>query len=100
MRITCPIAGSIKVLDTSGKRKGVSLQNISAVDIYYSDDQRLLDSVGTANLPTVGHLLAATSPVPAPVVYPWYIGKIYVRAQSAGAQLEILVYEVDPVCQQ
>jgi hypothetical protein len=95
LRITAPIAGSIKIVDTQGRRKGFSIQNTSAVDIYYSDDQRLLDSVGAANLPSVGHLLAAATPVPAPVVYPWYIGQIYIRAQAAGAQAEIIVYEVD-----
>jgi hypothetical protein len=96
MRIPVPIQGSIKVVDTQGRRKGFSIQNTSAVDIYYSDDQRLLDSVGAANLPSVGHLLAASAPVPAPVVYPWFIGQIFLRAQANGAQAEIIVYEVDP----
>jgi len=95
MRIQVPIANSIKVVDTKGKRKGISLQNPSSVDVYFSDDQRLLDSVSTVNLPTVGHLLSATTPVPNPVIYPWFIGAFYVRAQSSGAQLEIVVYEVD-----
>jgi hypothetical protein len=100
MRVNVPIAGSIKVVDASGGRKGFSIQNPSAVDVFYSDDQRLLDSVSAANLPTVGHLLAAAAPVPPPVVYPWFAnGRIYVRAQAAGAQVEIMVYDVDPPCQ-
>lgn len=98
MRITVPTANSIKVVDTAGRRKGVSLQNTSAADVYYSDDQRLLDSVGAANLPTVGHLLPSSTPVLAPTVYPWFIGTLYVRAQGAGAQLEVLIYEVDNPC--
>jgi len=96
LRINVNIGQSIKILDTQGRRKGFSIQNVSAVDIYFSDDQRLLDSVSAANLPTVGHLLAASAPTPPPVIYPWFIGQIFVRAQNTGAQLEILVYDVDP----
>jgi hypothetical protein len=98
MRVFVPIAGSVKLLDTGGQRKGFSIQNVSAGDLFYSDDQRQLDSVTSANLPTVGHLLAAAAPVPPPVVYPWFVGKIFIRAQAAGAQVEILVFDVDPPC--
>lgn len=88
------------MVDTVSSRKGFSIQNVAAVDIYFSDDQRLLDSVTPANLPSVGHLLsAAGTPANPPTVYPWFIGKIYVRAQTAGAQLEVLVYDVDLPCQ-
>lgn len=98
MRVNVPSAGSIKLLDTGEKvRKGFSIQNVSAVDIYYSDDQRQLDSVTPANLPSVGHLLAASAPALNPTVYPFFSGTIYARAQSGGAQVEILVYDVD-VC--
>ena len=100
MRINVPIAGSIKVVDTSLGRKGFSIQNVASVDIFYSDDQRLLDSVTAANLPTVGHLLPAVAvPAATPTIYPWFIGKIFVRAQSPGAQLEVMVYDVDLLCQ-
>lgn len=95
MRISVPIASSIKIVDTQGKRKGVSLQNTSSVDVYYSDDQRLLDSVSTVNLPTVGHLLPTATPVLPPTIYPWFIGALYMRAQNTGAQAEILIFEVD-----
>jgi hypothetical protein len=99
LRVNVPIGQqSLKVIDTAGRRQGFSIQNVSAVDIYYSDDQRTLDSVPASNLPQVGHLLAASSPNPPPTVYPWFIGRLYVRAQTAGAQLEIIVYEVDPPC--
>ena len=100
MRITVPIAGSVKVVDTAGGRKGVSLQNVSNVDVYYSDDQRLLDSVNNVNLPTVGHLLPASTPAGLPTVYPWFIGRLFVRCQSSGGQLEIIIYDVDLPCQQ
>jgi|SRR5579859_1838884 len=97
-RVPVPIAGSVPLLRTGpNKRKGFSIQNVSAVDVYYSDDQRLLDSVTAANLPSVGHLLAAAAPAPNPVVYPFFSGNIFARAQNSGAQVEILVYDVD-VC--
>lgn len=95
MRISVPIASSIKVVDTQGKRKGISIQNTSSVDVYYSDDQRLLDSVSSVNLPTVGHILPTATPAPQPLIYPWFIGALYMRAQNTGCQAEILIYEVD-----
>jgi len=98
MRINIPTGSSINIINATGKRKGFSIQNVGAVDVYYSDDQRSLDSATTANLPTVGHLLAAASPAPLPVVYPFYIGKLYARAQGNGALLELIVYDVDNPC--
>lgn len=105
MRVPVPTQASIKIVDATGGRKGFSIQNVGAVDVYYSDDQRLLDSVTSANLPTAGHLLAASAPVPPPVVYPWFAsngqnnsGKIFARAQGVGAQLEVLIYDVDLPC--
>jgi hypothetical protein len=100
MRVQVPFGTqSLKVVDSTGGRKGFSIQNVGAVDIYYSDDQRTLDSVGPANLPSAGHLLAAATPVLPPVVYPWFYGaKIFVRAQAAGALLEIIIYDVDLPC--
>lgn len=95
MRVPVPIQGSLRVVNAKDSRKGFSIQNVSAVDVYYSDDQRLLDSVDKNNLPTVGHLLAASSPVPPPVVYPFFVGQIFVRAQSQGAQVEMIIYDVD-----
>jgi hypothetical protein len=100
MRVNVPIGQqSLKIIDTGkNHRQGFSIQNVSAVDIYYSDDQRTLDSVPATNLPQVGHLLAASAPAPPPTVYPWFIGQLFVRAQNSGAQLEIIVYEVDLPC--
>jgi hypothetical protein len=100
MRINVPIGQSLKIVDSKNpkRRVGFSIQNVGASDVFYSDDQRLLDSVGAANLPVAGHLLAAAAPVPPPVVYPWFAnGQIFVRAQAAGALLEIVIFEVD-VC--
>jgi hypothetical protein len=96
LRINVNIGQSIKILDTQGRRKGFSIQNVGAVDVYFSDDQRLLDTVSSANLPTAGHLLAASAPAPPPTVYNFFIGQIFVRSQSTGAQLELIVFDVDP----
>lgn len=96
MRVPVPVNGSIPLL-IAKTRKGFSIQNVSSVDVYYSDDQRLLDSVDAANLPTVGHILPASTPPLPPTIYPFFFGKIYCRAQNTGAAVEILVYEVDPV---
>jgi hypothetical protein len=96
MRVGVPTAGSLKIVDTALGRKGISLQNPSAVDVFYSDDQRLLDSVSLTNLPTVGHILPAG--VNTIIVYPWFVGRLFVRSQGAGAQVEVIVYEVDLPC--
>lgn len=101
MRVNVPFGGqpSLKVLDARGKRKGFSIQNVSAVDVYYSDDQRTLDTVPANSLPQAGHLLAAATPALPPTVYPFVMGmSIFVRAQSAGAQLEMIIFDVDLPC--
>lgn len=100
MRINVPSGSSISVVNTNGQRKGFSIQNVGAADIFFSDDQRLLDTVGTGNLPTAGHLLAAANPVLPPTVYPFFIGKLFCRAAAAGALLEVITYDVDVPCQQ
>lgn len=100
MRNPVPIAGSITVVDATGRRVGFSIQNVGPVDLYYSDDQRLLDSVTPANLLTVGHLLPAATPAQPPTIYPIFANKkIYIRAQNAGGQVETMIYEIDLPCQ-
>jgi hypothetical protein len=98
MRVNVPIAGSLKVVDAGLGRKGFSIQNVSSVDVFYSDDQRLLDTVDGANLPTAGHILPTATPPHDPVVYPFFTGKIYVRCQNLGGQCEVLVYDCDKNC--
>lgn len=97
MRVPVPFSGpSIAVVTATDKRKGFSIQNVGAVDIYYSDDQRTLDTLGAGGIPQGGHLLAAQVPVPPPTVYQIVYGlKIYVRAPAAGALLEVLIYDID-----
>jgi hypothetical protein len=100
MRINVPVAQSIKIVDATGGRKGFSIQNTSAQDIFYSDDQRQLDTVTPANLPTAGHLLsAAGAPAQLPLIYPFIVNTvIFARAQNLGAQLEIIIFDVDLPC--
>jgi len=89
-------AAAIPIIDTKGRRIGLSMQNVSAADIYYSDDQRLLDSVDRTNLPTAGHLLPGGNTQV--VVYPVFIGKLFARTQGVGAAMEIMPYEIDVPC--
>jgi len=89
-------AAAIPIIDTKGRRIGLSMQNVSAADIYYSDDQRLLDSVDRTNLPTAGHLLPGGNTQV--VVYPVFIGKLFARTQGVGAAMEIMPYEIDMPC--
>lgn len=100
MRVPVPFQGpSISIVDATTKRVGFSIQNPGAVDLYYSDDQRTLDSVPASNLPQVGHLLPAATPPQPPTVYPWFYGKkIYIRAQNTGGSVEVLIYDVDVPC--
>jgi len=86
-------AAAIPIVDTKGERKGFSIQNVSAADIYYSDDQRQLDSVDRTNLPTAGHLLPGGNTQV--VVYPVFVGKLFARTQGVGAALEVIPYEID-----
>jgi hypothetical protein len=88
---------AICIVNTGNVRRGFSIQNVSAADIFYSDDQRLLDSVDKTNLATAGHLLAANQITP--LIYPFFVGKLFARSQGVGAQLEVILYEVDPKCE-
>lgn len=106
MRVNVPFGQqpSLKIVDAAPGghpvRIGFSIQNPSAVDAYYSDDQRTLDTVPASLLPNAGHILPASTPALPPTVYPWFVGKqIFVRAQSAGCQLEIIIYDVDKPCE-
>jgi hypothetical protein len=98
MRVPVPFGQgqpSVAYVDTQGKRKGVSVQNAGSVDIFYSQDQRTLDTLPASGRPNAGHILAAAAPVPLPVVIPFFIGKYYFRATSAGASLEVDIWDVD-----
>jgi hypothetical protein len=79
-----------------GKIYGASLQNVSAVDIYVSEDRTRLDATAPGtNLPQAGILLSAVAQ--AIWVIPRIKGpyKLYIRAQNVGAQAEVIIY---PIC--
>ena len=83
---------SAPILDTGGTPKGALLQNVSAVDIYVSEDRTRLDATDAANLPRVGLLLSAAAQ--SVVNIPRFIGKLYARSQAPGAQLEVIEYDL------
>lgn len=81
------------IVDTGGRAMGVTLQNLSAQDWYWSTDPSILQKADAANLPTSGHLMqGGLSPAPI-VVLPSFKGKIYARAQNNGAAAETSIYE-------
>lgn len=93
------VGPSICLVDAKGALKGVELQNPSGVDVYYSDDQRTLDSVAASGIPTEGFLLSTATPPLAPVILLWFTGKLYFRAPTAGAQVQVLIWDMCPPVQ-
>jgi len=81
------------IVDTMGRAMGVMIQNVSAQDFYFSPDPTTLQTTSPANLPIVGHHLPADSTPPFILVLPSFKGKIYARAQNAGALAETTTYE-------
>ena len=97
MRSPVPFTGpSVCLVDSGGQPKGVRLQNPSGVDVYYSDDQRLLDSLNSAGTPTEGLILSTATPPLPPVNLLWFTGKLYFRGLSAGAQVQVLIWDMCP----
>lgn len=89
-------SSSIVLVDTGGKRKGFSVQNVGGVDVFYSDDQRTLDGVDQANNTNNGHILPANQSIP--LVYPIFIGKLFIRTSGPQGVVDVIIYEVDPPC--
>lgn len=97
MRVPVPAVGaSLCIVDSKGLPKGVRLQNPSGVDVYYSDDQRTLDILGPTGTPTEGLILSTATPPLPPVDLLWFTGKLYFRGLSAGAQVEVVVWDMCP----
>jgi hypothetical protein len=94
MRIDIGAQQSIKIVDAP-KRIGLIIMNPFAIDVYVSDDQRSLDTVGAADLPSVGIKFPANQTIP--VVVPFFRGKWFARAQNP-TQLEVIPFEVDNLC--
>ncbi len=83
------------IVDTGSRVLGIILQNVGAVDIFVSEDRRILDKVDSANLPTVGFILsAAAAAQQLPFVIPAFKGKLWARSQNPGAALEVIGYEI------
>lgn len=89
-----PLQQLVPVVDTQGKIKGVVLQNVSTVDVYVSEDANRLQNVSPAGLPTVGLHFPPDSSPPWQLVLPMFCGKLYARAQGAGAAMEVILYDV------
>lgn len=82
------------IVDTQGRALGVTIQNVSAQDFFWSVDPATLQKTDAANLPTAGHHMPPDNPAaPFIVVIPSYKGKIYARSQNQGAQAETSTYD-------
>lgn len=78
---------------------GFSIQNLSTVtDIYFSDDQRQLDTVDAATgIPKAGHKLIGGAGNQGVIVFPWpFQGVLFARAAGIGAQNPPVELEVIP----
>jgi hypothetical protein len=82
------------IVDTQGRPKCVTIQNVSAVDCYYSELPDQLQNTLPGNVPPVGHHLPPDATPPTIVVIPRMNGKLYARAQGAGGQIEAIQYEL------
>lgn len=83
-------------LDTQGKVKCVSIQNVSSVDIYVSENPNTLQNTSPANLPQVGHHFPPDSVgiTPFILVLPQINAKLYARSAASGGQLEVIQYDL------
>ena len=82
--------------DTQGKVKCVTIQNVSSVDIYYSENPNTLQNTSPTNLPQVGHHLPPDTAgiTPFIVVLPQVNLKLYARSPGSNGQLEVQMYDV------
>lgn len=100
MRKPLPNQGeSQKIVDSTTRRVGFSVQNPGSVDVYYIfDDQRTLDTLGTGGIPSAGHFLPGGTQN-APVVHQCvYNARVFARGVAAGAAIEINIWDVDIPC--
>jgi hypothetical protein len=83
------------IVDTQGRALGVGIQNVSAVDIFVSDDPKTLQQVGPTGVPIVGwHLPPDTAGI-TPFILRLcpFNGKLYARCQASGGQIEAITYK-------
>jgi hypothetical protein len=83
------------IVDTQGKIAAVILENVSAADVYVSEDPLRLQVTDNANIPTVGlHFPPDGSPNDRGiVVISHFNGKLYARSPGTGASMEAIVNE-------
>lgn len=101
MRVACSNQQSTIVIRAAKHLVGFAIQNMSlTVDVYFSDDQRQLDTVdATTGIPKTGHrLLSQASAVyQGVVIFPWpFQGSVYARASGVGLQNPPIEIEVTP----
>jgi hypothetical protein len=70
----------------------------TTIDVYFSDDQRALDTVDSGNVPTSGHKLVGGAGNQGIIFVPWpFSGTLYIRAVSGAPQVEIQpFYGIEP----
>lgn len=83
-------------VDTQGKVKCVSIQNVSAVDIYVSENPNTLQNTDPTNLPQVGHHLPPDQAGITPFIWvlPRVNCKLYARSPAVQAQLEVIQFDI------
>lgn len=86
------------VADTQGKTKTVILQNVSAVDVYVSNDASTLQQTSVTNLPQVGlHFPPDTAGItPFMLILRNVNAKLYGRSPGSGAQMESMILDECP----
>lgn len=83
------------VVDTGDQVKAIYIQNPTAVDIFVSDNQKLLNKTDAAGNPTVGMLAPAAVPPNVPVVpFRTFKGRLFARAVGPGAELEVIESDI------
>jgi hypothetical protein len=81
------------VCDTQGKTKTVTLQNVSSVDCYVSDDANQLQNTSPSNLPQVGwHFAPDTAGITPFILVLYNVNvKLYARTNGAAGQMECIL---------
>lgn len=87
------------VVDTQGKVQGITLQNVSAVDGYISEDPNRLQNVDAGNIPQDGMHLPPDANPPTIIVLPRFKGKLYGRAAVEGCKINAIQYDICPETQ-
>jgi hypothetical protein len=80
---------STLIVDTGDTFQEIKIQNVSAVDVYVSEDRARLDAtISGTNLPQCG--LIYTSAAQLLDTWQRYQGKLYARSQAPGGAVEVI----------